>query len=110
MKYLKRFNEELHFNENVDYKYIVDLILNTDGNYNIWYNPDWGGVAFSGTTYDKGELVSKFNAKPGDSSKIKNNFYFANKNPNETKKEVEELSNGKIEVTIKNDLVLYKKK
>jgi len=32
MKYLKRFNEELHFNENVDYKYIVDLILNTDGN------------------------------------------------------------------------------
>ena len=98
-------NENL--NENADYKYLVDLIINAKPKYNVYYNPSQNVVNIGGVGYDKGSLVSQFNGNSGESDKIKFNFYYASKNPTETKKQVEKLSNGKIEVDITSTLVKY---
>ena len=100
-------NESL--NESSDYQYIVDLILNAQPAYDVYYNDSWNVVNVGGTGYDKGDLVAKFKAKPGSSSDIRAAFYRAAQTPEETKKQVEKLSNGKIEVDIKsNKMVIYK--
>jgi hypothetical protein len=108
MKYIQLF--EQFINEGADYKYLVDLILNAKPPYDVYYNDSWNVVNVGGTGYDAGDLVKIFNAKTGDSSKIKSNFYYASKSQELTKKEVEKLSNGKIAVEIEGKLVKYKLK
>ena len=87
-------------NEVADYKYLTQTILDAKPKYNVYYNSGHNKVNIGGVGYDKGDLVKNFNQKPGSSSKIKNNFYHANQDPQKTKKEVEKLSNGKIKVDI----------
>lgn len=108
MKHIQLFEEFI--NEEADYKYLVDLILNAKPAYDVYYNDSWNVVNIGGTGYDAGDLVKKFNANTGESSKIKSNFYQASKTPTPTKKEVEKLSNGKISVEIEGKLVKYKLK
>ena len=92
-------NMEESVNERADYKYLTQVILDAKPKYNVSYNRSNNVVNIGGVGYDKGELVRQFNQKPGSSSNIKNNFFYANKDPQKTKKEVEKLSNGKIKVT-----------
>jgi len=87
-------------NERVDYKYLTQVILDAKPKQNVYYNSSRNVVNIGGVGYDKGDLVQNFNQKPGSSGKIKNNFYNANQNPEETKKEIEKLSRGKIKVDI----------
>jgi len=111
MKHIHTFESFLNesLNEGSDYQYIVDLILNAKPSYDVYYNDSWNVVNVGGTGYDKGDLVTKLNAKPGSSSDIKAAFYRAAQTPEETKKQVEKLSKGKIEVDIKsNKMVIYK--
>ena len=86
--------------ERVDYKYLTQVILDAKPKHNVYYNSGHNKVNIGGVGYDKGDLVQNFNQKPGSSSKIKNNFYYANQDPENTKKEVEKLSRGKIKVDI----------
>jgi len=86
--------------ENADYKYLTQTILDARPKYNVYYNSGHNKVNIGGVGYDGGDLVKNFNQKPGSSSKIKNNFYHADQDPQKTKKEVEKLSNGKIKVDI----------
>jgi len=110
MTKIKTFEEFLNenLNEAADYNYLVDLIMNANSTYNVYYNPSHNVVNLGGTGYDKGSLVSQFKAKPGESDKIKANFYHASKDPKETKIQVEKISKGKIEVNIDRELVIYK--
>ena len=87
-------------NERVDYKYLTQVILDAKPKHNVYYNSGHNKVNIGGVGYDKGDLVQNFNQKPGSSGKIKNNFYYANQDPENTKKEVEKLSRGKIKVDI----------
>ena len=93
-----------------DYKLIVDLILKAKPSYDVYYNSDWNVVNVGGVGYDSGNLVKVFKAKPGTSMEIKSAFYRASKTPEKTKKEVERLSKGKIEVNISRFFVKYKYK
>ena len=86
--------------ERVDYKYLTQVILDAKPKHNVYYNSGHNKVNIGGVGYDKGDLVQNFNQKPGSSGKIKNNFYYANQDPENTKKEVEKLSRGKIKVDI----------
>jgi hypothetical protein len=108
MKHIQLFEEFI--NEGADYKYLVDLLLNAKPSYDVYYNDSWNVVNIGGVGYDKGDLVKNFNAKPGESDKIKSIFYHASKTPEVTKKEVEKLSKGKITVEIEGKLVKYKLK
>ena len=109
MKPVKLF--EAFLNErNADYQYLVDLMLDADIKYDVYYNPSWRVVNIGGTGYDKSDLVKQFNAKPGQSSNIKDNFYLAAQNPKETIKQIEKISKGKIEVEEKGGLLKYKVK
>ena len=87
-------------NERADYKYLTQTILDAKPKRNVYYNSGHNKVNIGGVGYDGGDLVKNFNQKPGSSSKIKNNFYYANEDPQKTKREVEKLSNGKIKVDI----------
>ena len=87
-------------NEQADYKYLTQVILDANPKMNVYYSTSGNVVNIGGVGYDKGDLVKNFNQKPGSSTKIKNNFYHANENPIDTKQEVERLSNGKIKVDI----------
>jgi len=87
--------------ENADYKYLTKVILDANPKMNVYYSSSSNAVNIGGVGYDKGDLVKNFNQPQGSSGKIKNNFYYANKDPQVTKKEVEKLSNGKIKVNIK---------
>jgi len=82
------------------YKTIVDLILNAKSRYPVYYNTSRGWVNVGGTGYQGGDLVTIFKAKQGQSTNIKNVFYKAAQTPDETKKEVEKLSKGKISVDL----------
>lgn len=93
-----------------DYQYLVDLMLNADLKYDVYYNPSWRVVNVGGTGYDKGDLVKQFGAKPGQSSNIKDNFYLAAQNPKETIKQIEKISKGKIEVEQEGSLLKYRVK
>jgi len=93
-------NMQESVNERADYKYLTQVILDAKPKYNVYYNSSHNVVNIGGVGYDKGELVKNFNQKPGSSSNIKTNFFYANKDPQKTKREVEKLSNGKIKVTI----------
>ena len=95
---IKEFEGKL--NEKVDYMYLTQVILDAKPKHNVYYNSGHNKVNIGGVGYDKGGLVQNFNQKPGSSSKIKNNFYYANQDPENTKKEVEKLSRGKIKVDI----------
>ena len=106
MKQVKLFEEFLN-ERAVDYKYLVDLLLNADLKYNAFYSPSRGVVNIGGTGYDKGDLVKQFKAKPGQSSNIKNTFYLAAQNPTETMKQINKLAKGKIEVTQDGPLLKY---
>lgn len=86
--------------EGADYKYLTQTILDAKPKYNVYYNSGHNKVNIGGVGYDSGELVKQFNQKPGSSSKIKNNFYYADQDPQKTKREVEKLSKGKIKVDI----------
>jgi len=86
--------------ERADYKFLTQTILDAKPKYNVYYNSGHNKVNIGGVGYDKGELVKQFNQKPGSSSKIKNNFYYADQDPQKTKREVEKLSKGKIKVDI----------
>jgi len=96
----KRLFSEGKINERVDYKYLTQVILDAKPKQNVYYNSSRNVVNIGGVGYDKGDLVQNFNQKPGSSGKIKNNFYYANQNPEETKKEIEKLSRGKIKVDV----------
>ena len=87
-------------NERADYKYLTQTLLDAKPKYNVYYNSGHNKVNIGGVGYDGGDLVKNFNQKPGSSSKIKNNFYYADQDPQKTKKEVEKLSKGKIKVDI----------
>ena len=86
--------------ERADYKFLTQTILDAKPKHNVYYNSGHNKVNIGGVGYDGGDLVKNFNQKPGSSSKIKNNFYYANQDPQTTKKEVEKLSKGKIKVDI----------
>jgi hypothetical protein len=87
-------------NERADYKYLTQVILDAKPKYDVYYNSSHNVVNIGGVGYGGGDLVKNFNQKPGSSSKIKNNFYHANQDPQKTKREVEKLSKGKIKVKI----------
>lgn len=109
MKHVKLF--EAFINERAaDYQYLVDLMLNADLKYDVYYNSSWKVVNVGGTGYDGGDLVKQFGAKPGQSSNIKDNFYLAAQNPKETIKQIEKISKGKIEVKEEGSLLKYKVK
>ena len=91
---------KVSINEQTDYKFLTQTILDAKPKYNVYYNSGHNKVNIGGVGYDGGDLVKNFNQKPGSSSKIKNNFYHADQDPQKTKKEVEKLSNGKIKVDI----------
>jgi nicotinamide-nucleotide adenylyltransferase len=99
LKRLRNKFDKEKVNERADYKYITQVILDAKPKYNVYYNSSHNVVNIGGVGYDKGDLVKNFNQKPGSSTKIKNNFFHANKDPQKTKREVEKLSNGKIKVT-----------
>ena len=90
----------MRLNEKADYKYLAQVILDAKPKHNVYYNRSRNVVNIGGVGYDKGDLVQNFNQKPGSSGKIKNNFYYANEDPEKTKKEIEKLSRGKIKVDI----------
>ena len=92
--------ESVEINEKADYKYLTQTILDAKPKHNVYYNSGHNKVNIGGVGYDGGDLVKNFNQKPGSSSKIKNNFYYADQDPQTTKREVEKLSNGKIKVDI----------
>lgn len=108
MKHIKLFEQFL--NENTDYQYLVDLLLNAKPQYDVFYNDSWNVVNVGGTGYGEGDLVRVLKGQPGFAWKIKNNFYHAQQNPKETKKQIEKLSKGKIEVDINSSIVKYKVK
>ena len=87
-------------NEQADYKYLTQVILDANPKMNVYYSSSSNAVNIGGVGYDKGDLVKNFNQPQGSSGKIKSNFYYANKDPQVTKREVEKLSNGKIKVDI----------
>jgi len=97
-KRFKPTNENI--NEQADYKYLTQVILDANPKMNVYYSSSGNVVNIGGVGYDSGELVKNFNQPQGSSGKIKSNFYYANKDPQVTKKEVEKLSNGKIKVNI----------
>lgn len=105
MKYIKLYEEFL--NEAADYMYLVDVLLNAKPKYEVYYNSSQNVVNIGGTGYSSGSLVTAFNAKTGQSDAIRNNFYYANQNPIETKKQIEKLSKGKILVDASTDIVKY---
>jgi len=86
--------------EQADYKYLTQVILDANPKMNVYYSTSRNVVNIGGVGYDKGDLVKNFNQPQGSSGKIKNNFYYANKDPQITEREVERLSNGKIKVDI----------
>ena len=106
MKHIKLFEAFLD-ERAADYEYLVDLLLNADLKYDVYYNNSWRVVNVGGTGYDKGDLVKQFNAKPGQSQKIKDNFYLAAQNPAETMKQIDKLTKGKIEVKQEGSLLKY---
>ena len=90
----------MRLNEKADYKYLAQVILDAKPKHKVYYNRSRNVVNIGGVGYDKGDLVQNFNQKPGSSGKIKNNFFYANEDPKNTKKEIEKLSRGKIKVDI----------
>lgn len=93
-------NYNPNMTEGADYKYLTQTILDAKPKHNVYYNSGHNKVNIGGVGYDGGDLVKNFNQKPGSSSKIKNNFYYADQDPQTTKREVEKLSKGKIKVDI----------
>jgi len=106
MKRVRLFEQFLN-ERTADYKYLVDLLLNADLKHSVYYNNSWRVVNVGGTGYDKGDLVKQFNAKPGQSQKIKDNFYLAAQNPDETINQIDKLAKGKIEVEQDGKLLKY---
>ena len=98
--YKKAMRENINEESSSVYKMIVDLILNAKSKYPVYYNTSRGWVNVGGTGYQGGDLVTIFKAKQGQSTSIKNVFYKAAQTPDETKKEVERLSKGKISVDL----------
>ena len=98
--YKKAMRENINEESSSVYKMIVDLILNAKSKYPVYYNTSRGWVNVGGTGYQGGDLVTIFKAKQGQSTSIKNAFYKAAQTPDETKKEVERLSKGKISVDL----------
>jgi hypothetical protein len=94
------YNKDMPMDESVDYKYLTQTLLDAKPKHNVYYNSGHNKVNIGGVGYDGGDLVKNFNQKSGSSSKIKNNFYHADQDPQQTKKEVEKLSKGKIKVDI----------
>jgi hypothetical protein len=80
-------------NNSIDYTKLISLIKSATNprNLPIYYNSDNGVVNIGGVGYDKGELVKMFNSQPGQSLDIKNLFYKANQNPEETKNAIESM-------------------
>jgi len=108
MKHIKLF--EQFVNEAADYKYLVDVLLNAKPKYEVYYDASHNVVNIGGVGYSGGSLVTAFNAKTGQSDTIRNNFYYANQEPSETKKQIEKLSKGKISVDDSTDIIKYKVK
>jgi hypothetical protein len=72
----KRFRTNENINEQVDYKYLTQVILDANPKMNVYYSPSRNVVNIGGVGYDKGDLVKNFNQPQGSSTKIKNNFYY----------------------------------
>jgi len=79
-----------------EYADLIDLVNKADNprNLPIYYNSDFGVVNIGGVGYDKGELVNMFNSQPGTSVDIKNIFFKANQNPEQTAKDVNSFNMG----------------
>jgi len=98
--YKNAMRENMNEESSSVYNTVVDLILNAKSRYPVYYNTSRGWVNVGGTGYQGGDLVTIFKAKQGQSTNIKNVFYKAAQTPDETKKEVERLSKGKISVDL----------
>jgi len=94
--YNKKEDEQLTEAKYSEYAKLIDLVNKADNprNLPIYYNSDFGVVNIGGVGYDKGELVNMFNSQPGTSVDIKNTFFRANQNPEQTAKDVNSLNMG----------------
>jgi len=99
--------KKIKITEGVDYKELAKLLLAVDSRHPIYYNDSWNVVNIGGTGYDKGDLVKHFKSQPGQSSVIKNMFYYAHQDPNTTKREIEKLTKGKVKVDTSKGMVRY---
>jgi hypothetical protein len=91
-----------------NYKILVDVLLNAQPNYNVYYNDSHNVVNVGGVGYSGGDLTRALKLNPGQADSVKNEFYYAKEDPKETKKQIEKLSKGKIKVDISGSIVKYK--
>lgn len=91
-----------------NYKILVDVLLNAQPNYDVYYNDSHNVVNVGGVGYSGGDLTRALKLNPGQADSVKNEFYYAKEDPKETKKQIEKLSKGKIEVDISGSIVKYK--
>jgi len=79
-----------------EYSTLINLVKNAENprNLPIYYNSDRGVVNVGGVGYDKASLVKIFNSKPGTYIEIKNTFYKANQNAEQTAKDINSLNKG----------------
>jgi hypothetical protein len=93
---LNEATEQLSESKYLKYADLIDLVNKADNprNLPIYYNSDFGVVNIGGVGYDKGELVKMFRSKPGTSLNIKNIFFKANQNPEQTAKDVNSFNMG----------------
>ena len=111
---------ELTMKENIDInrfelKELINLIKTADNprNLSIYYNSGHNAVNIGGVGYDKGELVQKFNSKPGQSLNIKTLFWKANKSAEEIVDKINNMNAG-VKAELKygygnEPFVIYKK-
>ena len=92
----KKKGKKLTESKYLKYADLIDLVNKADNprNLPIYYNSDFGVVNIGGVGYDKGELVKMFRSKPGTSLNIKNIFFKANQNPEQTAKDVNSFNMG----------------
>jgi len=95
-----------------NYKMLVDVLLNAKPKLAVYYSPSRNVINVGGVGYSGGDLTSQLKLKSGSAGSVKNEFYHAKENAAETKKQIEKLSKGKIEVQIEaegtsSELVKY---
>lgn len=112
MKHVKLFESFINEARAINYKMLVDILLNAKPKYPVYYSPSRNVINVGGVGYSGGDLTNQLKLKSGSASSVKNEFYYAKENAAETKKQIEKLSKGKIEVQIEaegtsSELVKY---
>lgn len=93
-------DESLNENRTPDYKYLVKILLQKQPDTEIhWDNNRFMLTIAPGVKLDKRSLPEYFGEPISKSSDIQSALLLAHKNSEETKKQVEKLSRGQIEVT-----------